>query len=223
MCGRYTLTSDHSHLQARFNFVAQDFRWVPRFNIAPTQPALAVLYDGERHAEMLRWGLIPSWAKDSLMSSRLINARAETVAEKSAFIKPLRKKRCLVLADGFYEWRREAKRKVPMRIILKNGEPFAFAGLWDSWRSPSGETVRSCTIITTGANEAIAAIHNWMPVILPRETESAWLDHSIEDPDIVGSLLAPISAQDMEAYPVSDHVNSPQTDDPSCVTPLAAL
>ena len=174
-------SSEMGELQGRFEFDAAGLPHAPRYNIAPSQPLLAVLNGGERRAAHLRWGLIPSWAKSAAVGSRLINARAETVAERPSFRTALARRRCLVLADGFYEWQRAGKARRPMRVTLKSGEPFAFAGLWESWRDPDGEIVRSCTIITTEANELLRPVHERMPVILPKEMESLWLDEDVQD------------------------------------------
>ena len=156
----------------------------------------------------MRWGLIPSWAKDKSIGSRMINARAETVAEKPSFRNALRRRRCLVLADGFYEWRRVGKTKTPMRIVMRSGEPFAFAGLWETWTDPEGTVIPSCTIITTTPNDLLSPIHNRMPVILPRDLEEFWLDESVDDPVAVTNVLTPHPAEAMEVYEVSSLVNS---------------
>lgn len=219
MCGRYTLTKTHPELQARFDFKAGGFDWLPRYNIAPTQPVLAILDDGQRHAELLHWGLIPSWARDRSIGSRMINARAETVAEKPSFRGAMRSRRCLVLADGYYEWRKEAGRRVPMHITLKTGEAFAFAGLWETWRATSGELVRSCTVVTTAANSFTQPIHDRMPVILPRDAEGTWLDPRAERASALTGLLRPYAAGEMKAHPVSTLVNSPKNDMPECIVP----
>ena len=196
-------------LQGRFEFAAAGLPHAPRYNIAPSQPLLAVLNGGERRAAHLRWGLIPSWAKSASVGNRLINARAETVAERPSFRSALARRRCLVLADGFYEWQRTGKARRPMRVTLKSGEPFAFAGLWDSWRDPEGEIVRSCTIITTAANELLRPVHERMPVILPRELESFWLDNDMRDTGALSNVLAPYPVEAMEMYEVSSLVNRP--------------
>ena len=219
MCGRYSLTSKLDNLQARFDFEAENLAYRPRYNVAPTQEVLAVVNDGQNRAGFLRWGLVPFWAKDTRIGSRMINVRAETVAEKPAFRQALRKRRCLVLADGFYEWKKEGAAKVPMYIASRSGEPFGMAGLWGTWKAPSGEPLHSCTIITTAANSLMEPIHDRMPVILTRETEAAWLDRSIDDPVALTHLLAPYPAPELEAYPVSTLVNSPRNDAPECILP----
>ena len=220
MCGRYSLTSKLNNLQARFDFEAGSLVYRPRYNVAPTQEVLAVVNDGRNRAGFLRWGLVTSWAKDPRIGSRMINARAETVAEKPAFRQALRKRRCLVLADGFYEWKKEGGAKVPMYIASRSREPFGMAGLWETWKTPSGEPLHSCTIITTSANSLMEPIHDRMPVILTQEAETAWLDRGIDDPVALTRLLVPYPAPELEAYPVSTLVNSPSNDTPECLLPV---
>jgi len=220
MCGRFTLTADLDDLAERFSFQVANLSFKPRYNIAPSQQVLAVIGAEERRGGLLRWGLIPSWAKDPSMGDRMINARAETVAEKPSFRRALQKRRCLVLADGFYEWKAEGKKKTPLYIALKNHQPFGFAGLWETWKSLEGETIHSCTIITTTPNALMESIHTRMPVILPRDAEAAWLDRAIEAPERLLPLLIPYSAKDMDAYAVSPAVNSPRNDSPACIEPL---
>ena len=218
MCGRYSLISDISALQVRFDFDPPITPHTSRYNIAPTQNVLAVRSeDGRNVAEHMRWGLIPSWAKDMSIGNRAINARAETLAEKPMFRTALRRRRCLILADGFYEWVRAGKARQPMRILLMTGEPFAFAGLWETWTNPEGETIHSCTIVTTAPNDLTRPIHDRMPVILLPENESVWLNHSIEDASELNGLLTPYPASEMEAYPVSPMVNSPANDIPDII------
>ena len=220
MCGRYSLAADLEDIQQRFELFASDLTYSPRHNIAPTQPVLAVTNDGGRQPEYLRWGLIPSWAKSASVGNRLINARAETVAERPSFRSALARRRCLVIADGFYEWQRVGKARRPMRVVLKSGEPFAFAGLWDSWRDPAGDIVRFCTIITTEVNELLRPIHNRMPVILPKELESFWLDDEVQDPLALGDILSPYPAEAMDAYEVSSLVNRPSNEGPEVAIPV---
>ncbi|HZU02168.1 MAG TPA: SOS response-associated peptidase, partial [Ktedonobacteraceae bacterium] len=169
MCGRYTLKHDIQAIAQEFH-VAPSLQTVPRYNIAPTQEVISVLQNGEAHLELLRWGLIPSWAKEESIGSKMINARAETLAEKPSFKRLLHSKRCLVVADGFYEWKQEGRGpKTPMYITLKDDELFAFAGLWDAWKDADGQVIRTCTIITTEPNELMASIHTRMPAILSRD------------------------------------------------------
>ena len=221
MCGRYSLKADIAQLALRFEFAADDVIHEPAYNIAPTQQVLTVTNDGERKAERMRWGLIPSWAKDMKIGYRMINARGETVAEKPSFRTALRKRRCLILADGFYEWQKlGGKEKRPMRITLKSDEPFAFAGLWETWKDPEGELVKSCTIITTSANELLGPIHNRMPMILPQQQESFWLDKDIEDPVALSSVIAPYPDSELEAIAVSPLVNNTRNKGPEVMIPV---
>ena len=222
MCGRFTLTADLDQIEERFSFRrTANFSFTPHYNIAPSQPVLTVVNDGtERRAGLLRWGLIPSWAKEEAIGNRMINARAETLAEKPSFKRALQKRRCLVIADGFYEWKAEGKRKTPMFITLKSRKPFGFAGLWETWKAPGGEAIHSCTIITTTPNTLMESIHNRMPVILPRKAEALWLDRTVDDPQTLLPLLAPYPDKEMSAYEVSLLVNSPRNDVPACIEPV---
>ena len=217
MCGRFTLTQDiqtiaRTIMSPRTVAIPSTLQVGPRYNIAPTQDVIAVINNGSLHLDMLRWGLIPSWSKEENVGSRMINARAETLAEKPSFKRLLHGKRCLVVTDGFYEWRQESgtKSKTPMYITLKNKEPFAFAGLWDSWRSPDGQQVRTCTIVTTEPNELLATIHNRMPAILAPEGREIWLDSSLHDERALLPLLVPYKTDEMAARPVSRLVNDPR-------------
>ena len=219
MCGRFTLTIDPAELQDAFGEFSFPPQFAPRFNIAPSQPVLAIPNDGSMKADFFVWGLVPSWAKDANIGNRLINARAETLAEKPAFRGSYKYKRCLVLADGFYEWKSEpgTKTKTPYFIHLKSQQAFAFAGLWDEWSSPDGSQVKSCTIITTAPNQFMANIHNRMPVILSPEAYAQWLDPAVRTPDSLASLLQPYPAEEMTAHAVSTLVNNPRNDRPECV------
>ena len=223
MCGRYSLIADISELQERFDFDSSGLTHAPRYNVAPTQMALTVTNGSGRRGSYMRWGLIPPWAKSPSVGSRMINARAETLTERPSFRTAFQRRRCLVLADGFYEWERKGSSRRPMRIVMASGEPFAFAGLWDAWRDPKGEVVRSCTIITTSANESLSPIHDRMPVILPRELESLWLDHDIQDPAALAGILSPYITDEMAAYEVSSLVNSPANDGPEVVVPVGQV
>ena len=164
----------------------------PGTTIAPSQQVLTVVNDGQRRAETMRWGLIPFWAKDPKIGYRMINAVGETAAAKPAFRAAFKRRRCLVLADGFFEWRKEGKSKIPTYIFLRSHEPFAFAGLWETWKSPEGGTIWSCSIVTTKPNDLIAPIHNRMPVMLSQETEPLWLDPMTEEADTLTPLLTPL-------------------------------
>ena len=221
MCGRYSLIADTGEQQERFDFDGSELTHAARYNIAPTQMALTVTNDGRRRGSYMRWGLIPSWARSVSVGNRMTNARAETVAERPSFRTAFQRRRCLVLADGFYEWQRTGSRKRPMRITMASGEPFAFAGLWDAWRDSMGEVVRSCTIITTGANELLSPIHDRMPVILQRELESLWLDHDVQDYAALAGILTPYpNDRALDAYEVSTLLNSPANDTPELVVPV---
>jgi putative SOS response-associated peptidase YedK len=216
MCGRYTLTADMKKVADRFGAPMPVDEWatcaLPRYNFAPTQAVIVVGDDGKRYMKQMRWGLIPSWAKDASIGNRMINARAETLAERPAFRDALKKRRCLIPADGFYEWQKLGKVKQPLRVVLKNREPFGFAGLWEHWKSPEGEEVLSCTIITTEASELLKPIHERMPVILTPDAEAAWLNPDIQDPEKLLPLLKQYPPEEMEFYAVSRDVNSPAVD-----------
>jgi len=222
MCGRFTLTVDPADLQEAFADYSFPSKFAARYNIAPSQPVMAIPNDGQRKADFLVWGLIPTWAKDPAIGSRLINARAETLAEKPSFRGSLKYKRCLILADGFYEWKSEPgkKTKVPHFIQMKDGKPFAFAGLWDLWQSPEGSQVKSCTIVTTEPNELVSSIHNRMPVILDPSHYKAWLDPEPQKPEAVLPFLKPFPANLMSAFPVSTQVNKPANDSPELIAPV---
>lgn len=222
MCGRFTLTQSGQVLMEELGliFIPEDYR--PRYNIAPGQPVLAAR-DGDegRKGAMLKWGLVPSWAKDPSIGNRMINARSETVGEKPSFRRAFDRRRCIIPADGFYEWRKEGKRKIPVRFRMRDGRPFAFAGLWEAWRPPDGqgETLFTCTILTTDANELVQPVHDRMPVILTERSLDLWLDRDVPG-EGVASLLRPYPAEEMEAYEVSTRVNYVANDDPELIEPV---
>jgi putative SOS response-associated peptidase YedK len=227
MCGRYRL-STHPHAlyeQFALELVNPDEREIPpRYNIAPTQPVLAVRLrpDGRRELVLLHWGLIPHWAKEPSIGNRMINARAETVAEKPSFRNALRRRRCLVPADGFYEWqKRGAGPKQPYDIAREDGAPFAFAGLWEHWQGPNGEEIESCAIVTTAANGMMRSIHDRMPVILAPEDYEAWLAGERERPADVLPLLAPRDWPGMRVRPISTFVNNARHEGSECIAPPA--
>jgi Uncharacterized conserved protein len=223
MCGRFSFI-ELNDISERFSLVQLEFDFVPRYNIAPSQQVPVVINQhGVNRLFMWRWGLIPYWAKDEGIGNKLINARAETLEEKPSFCKAFERKRCLILADGFYEWKKTGRVKKPYRITLLDGKPFALAGLWDSWLSPTGQTINSCTIITTTANKLMEPIHNRMPVILPQDMESLWLDERVTSSREVKGLLTPFPVENMVAFEVSPLVNSPRNDGPECVVPLNSL
>ena len=220
MCGRYSLTASLDELARRFDFDSNRDDFEPRYNIAPTQQVLAVVGGNARRAGFIRWGLMPQWAKSDSASPPIINARAETVAEKPTFRDSLRRRRCLILADGFYEWQKMGDAKRPMRVALRSGEPFAFAGLWSMSSDPEGNRISSCAIITTAANDLLRPIHHRMPVILSEEVEDLWLDTALDDSQTLTQLLEPYPDDALEAYEVSALVNSASNDRPEVATPL---
>lgn len=220
MCGRFTLFTSYQNLISEFH-VQQMFDeayYEESYNIAPTHSIVSVINDGEKNRMgHLKWGLIPSWAKDEKMASKMINARSETVDEKPSFKKSFYQRRCIIPMDSFYEWKRNGKTKTPMRIKMKDDSLFGVAGLWDSWKSPFGEIIHTCTILTTEPNELMAEIHNRMPVILPKEHLSEWLNPSNQDKEQLKSLLVPFSAAKMVAFEVSNQVNSPKNNSPELI------
>lgn len=222
MCGRYTASDEVSEYGNQIPFKPLQLALTRRFNISPTQMAAVMVQEDDGNAvRLMRWGLIPSWAKDASVGYKMINARAETVAEKPSYRTPFKKRRCLVLADGFYEWKKEAKAKQPFRFVLTNGQPLAFAGLWESWRQPDAENpVHTFTIITTEPNELTREVHDRMPVILPARHYAQWLDREFDDPASLQRLLSPYPAAEMNAYPVSTLVNSPKNEIPACIEPV---
>lgn len=221
MCGRFTLTVNPADLQDTFSNYNFPTRFAPRFNIAPSQPVLAIPNDEKYTADFFVWGLIPMWAKDPTIGSRLINARGETLAEKPSFRGSYRHKRCIILADGFYEWKTfgDRKNKTPYYIHMQDRQPFGIAGLWDSWESPDGSSIKTCTIITTTPNELMEKIHDRMPVILHSRDYAKWLDAAPQTPESLQPLIKPFSADAMSAYPVSTLVNKPANDMPELVVP----
>lgn len=223
MCGRFSQTQSAAVIADQFQ-VDSVPPLSPRYNIAPTQPVSVVLYSAERQGrqfEQLRWGLIPAWAKDPSIGARMINARAETVAEKPAFRTAFRRRRCLVLADGFYEWQQVGRKKQPFYFHLQERKPFAFAGLWEQWEDKStGEAIASCTLLTTEPNALLQTVHDRMPVILEPENYDVWLDPSVQAPEQLQPLLDPYAAEAMIGYAVSPEVNRPSNDSPACIQRL---
>ena len=222
MCGRFTLTVSTSVLADYFNLEAVP-PLDPRFNIAPTQ-AVAVIWVRParmiRELAILQWGLIPSWADDPTIGARLINARAETVGEKPAFRSAFKYRRCLIPADGFYEWKGKGKQRQPYYFHMKDGRPLAFAGLWEHWMGSDGSDIETCALITTQANGPVSSIHDRMPVILHPRDFDFWLDPKMQDPARLQGLLRPYSSEAMDAYPVTSRVNSPFVDEPAFITPI---
>ena len=222
MCGRFVLVSPFTLIAERFRIRDGNGDLKPRYNIAPGQDILAVVFEeGTRRLSRFRWGLIPSWADGPSTGNRMINARAETVAEKPSFRSAFNKRRCLIVADGFYEWRRQGKRKSPVYVSMKFQKPFGFAGLYEIWHSPEGREIRSCTIITTEANDLLRPVHDRMPVIMHKENEDDWLvDPAVHDKDRLLALLRPYPAGEMKVYDVSPRVNTPANDSPDNIKPL---
>lgn len=195
----------------------------PRYNIAPSQPILAVREDhegGEREMTFLSWGLVPFWADDPKIGNRMINARSETAHEKPSFRAAFKYRRCIIPADGFYEWKKQSGAKQPMLIHKQDDSPFGFAGLWERWEK-DGSAIESCTILTTEPNELLRSIHNRMPVILEPADYDEWLDRSVQAPDPLRHLMRPYTGGDLTVTPVSTLVNNPRNEDPACVQPLA--
>jgi putative SOS response-associated peptidase YedK len=222
MCGRYVLKAALPDI-ARMLGMDVDLALEPRYNIAPTTPvpACRMLEPDRRELALLRWGLIPHWARQADGGYRMINARAETVADKPAFRSPLRKQRCLIPADGYYEWKSMGGRKQPYYFSMKDGNPFCFAGLWERWHPADGDAVETCTIITTSANTLGAEIHPRMPVILAADDFERWLDPRVTQAEEVLPLLVAFPPETMAVYPVSTLVNNARADEPRCITPLA--
>ncbi len=220
MCGRFTLASP-SEVVAEVFGLGEVPVLAPRYNIAPGQQVAVVRAgaDGSRALGSLRWGLVPSWAKDPAIGNRLINARAETAADKPAFRAGLRGRRCLVVADGFYEWASGGTRKQPYLIAYADGRPFGLAGLWESWQGGGGETLESCTILTTAPNEVVAPLHDRMPVIVPAAAHGLWLDPRERRPEAVAGLLVPAPPEAMVARAVGLRVNNPANEGPGCIEP----
>ena len=217
MCGRYRLSRRKELLAEYFETNFDDLDWEPRYNIAPTQGVPVLRHDvgtGTVRASLMRWGLVPSWASDT--SAPMINARCETAASKPSFRDALHSRRCLIPADGFYEWRRRGKTKQPFCFEVGDGEVFAFAGLWDSWQHKDGTLLETCTILTTTPCDLVADVHDRMPVILAGKDHAHWLDGNLTDTRVVVSLLKPFDANRMRRHAVSALVNSVSNDGPGC-------
>jgi putative SOS response-associated peptidase YedK len=219
MCGRYRLSRTKQIVEEYFDAVPGDEEWAPRYNIAPTQPVPVIRQhpkDPHREVSLVRWGLIPSWAKDSSGVARMINARSETAARKPAFRDALSFRRCLIQADGFYEWQRTGKAKQLYCFEVNEGELFAFAGIWERWKDPIGQWVKSCSILTTTPNAVTATVHDRMPVILDPDSYDLWLDPGMQDVTAASEMLKPCDAGLMRCYPVSTRINYAANDDEEC-------
>lgn len=218
MCGRFVRQKDVDAIVSDFAVQKVVCDLAPSYNVAPTQQVAVIMHDRVKQLVSVRWGLVPSWAPSLSVGNTMINARAETVAQKGSFREAFEKRRCLVVADGFYEWRKEGKTKQPILIRLKSDRAFGFAGLYENWLSPEGQNIRTCTIITTEPNEIMRTIHNRMPVIIPTQQEETWLSPGAE-PTALLSLLKPYPAEEMQTREVSALVNSPANDSPECLKP----
>lgn len=224
MCGRYTLTRRDTEMMERFDIeeiICDRQNLMPRFNIAPSQMVPVIITkEGQRVLAQFKWGLIPFWAKDIKKTKPVINARSETVSEKPFFKQALMKRRCLIPADGFFEWKHRNKEKIPMFIHVNDQELFAFAGLWDEWTSPDGELIRTCTIITTEANNSVTPVHDRMPVIVRPEHESLWLDADVREPEILIPVLKQLPDEAIKMHQVSTLVNSVKYDVAALIEPV---
>jgi putative SOS response-associated peptidase YedK len=223
MCGRYRLSRRKQLIEEYFQSASEEPDWSPRYNIAPTQPVPVIRQhtkEPRRELSFMRWGLIPSWAKDPSGAAKMINARSETAASIPAFRDPFKSRRCLIPADGFYEWQRTGKLKQPYCFEVTDGELFAFAGLWDRWKDPSGNWVKSCSILTTTPNAVASLVHDRMPVILDRSDYDLWLDTGMRGVSVVSELLKPYAARLMRCYPVSTRINYVANDDEECSAPI---
>ncbi|THF73247.1 SOS response-associated peptidase [Cohnella fermenti] len=222
MCGRYTITVTIEELLARYDADNAMGSYGPCYNAAPGQLIPAVVAGKHRNRlGPLKWGLVPPWAEDAKIGSRMINARAETLEERRAFRNAFRSKRCIIPVDGFYEWKRSGDGKQPMRIMLKEGKVFSLAGLYETWMSPEGEKLHTCAVVTTSANELVAGIHDRMPVILRPEDEALWLDREVREPELLRHLLVPCPASEMTVYEVGPEVGNVRNDSPSLIFPMA--
>ena len=222
MCGRFTITLEPAFFQQELDLGKVPSEWTPHYNVAPGQNIPVVRNPNTRNVEMLHWGLIPFWAKDKSIGYRMINARSETIREKPSFRNAFKQRRCLILADGFYEWQKPATKgtpKAPFRFTLAGNQPFTFAGLWDTWRDENEKEIQSCTIITCPPNELIKKIHNRMPVILDKNECWKWVEN--ESLDSLQKMLKPYEAEKMIGYPVSQLVNNPRLDSQEVIKPLA--
>ena len=223
MCGRYRLSRRKQIVEEYFDCSSEEQDWVPRYNIAPTQPVPVIRQHPKepvRQISTMRWGLIPHWAKDSSGAASMINARSETAHEKPAFRDALKSRRCLIPADGFYEWSRTAKAKQPYCFEVNVGDLFAFAGLWEGWKDPSGNWIKTCSILTTTPNAVTSAVHDRMPVILDSNDYDLWLDPGMQNVSEASELLKPFDPRRMRCYPVSTRINHVANDDEECSRPI---
>ena len=221
MCGRFVRSCSIKEISDYFKVENPSFEVEPSYNVAPSQDIVIINNQGIKQLVKCRWGFVPSWAKDLSVGYKMINARAETVTEKQSFKAAFRKHRCLVIANGFYEWQKDkSSKKIPVYISLKLGNPLGFAGLYNVWTSPEGEKICTCTIITTESNEILSDIHDRMPAIIPRDKEDTWLDPMIEDVELLEGFLRPFPSEEMVVTRVSDRVNSPRYNSPDNIMPV---
>ena len=223
MCGRYRLSRRKQIFEEHFDTAPWDDDWNPRYNIAPTQPIPVIRQHPKepiRQVSLMKWGLVPSWAKDTSGAARMINARSETAAMKPAFRDPLKCRRCLIPADAFYEWKRNGTSKQPYCFEVNGGELFAFAGLWDRWKDPTSDWIKTCSILTTTPNAVTRNVHDRMPAILDPESYGLWLDPGMTDAQVVSELLKPYDARLMRCYPISTRINHVANDDEECSRPV---
>jgi putative SOS response-associated peptidase YedK len=220
MCGRFSRKSTMQAIIDEFEIMQSEREFEPRYNIAPAQNVAVIIQDKGRKLTAFRWGLIPSWVKDPAIGNKMINARAETLLDKPSFKNAFKKRRCLIIADGFFEWKKSGEEKIPMYIYLKTEKPFAFAGLWETWKSPDGKIIHSCAIITTVPNELMLTIHNRMPAILNKNDVATWIDIPNPTDSSLIDLLKPYPSDAMTAYQVSKIVNPPHNDVAACIKPV---
>jgi len=222
MCGRYRLSRRKQILAEHFDAISEADDWAPRYNIAPTQPVPVIRQhptEPTRHMSQMHWGLIPSWSNDASGAAKMINARSETAQTLPAFREAMKYRRCLVPADGFYEWKRSGTAKQPYCFEINEGQLFVFAGLWEGWKDASGDWIKTCTILTTTPNDVTSTVHDRMPVILEPGDYDLWLDPGLKDAGVLSELLKPLEASVMRCHPVSGRVNSVQNDDEGCSKP----
>jgi putative SOS response-associated peptidase YedK len=223
MCGRYRLSRRKQLVDEYFGSVSGEEEWNPRYNVAPTQTVPVIRQNPKepvRELSLMRWGLVPSWAKDSSVAAMMINARSETASTKPAFRDALKSRRCLIPADAFYEWQKTGKAKQPYCFEVDEGELFAFEGIWDRWKDPSGNALETCSILTTSPNAVTSPVHDRMPVILDPDSYDLWLDPGMKDVSAVSELLKPCDARLMRCYPISTRINHVANDDEECSAPV---
>jgi putative SOS response-associated peptidase YedK len=220
MCGRFTLTTDPKAIQQAFDLDNISGELQPRYNIAPSQPVAVITNQNPKELTVVKWGLVPSWSKDPAIGNKMINARSETAAEKPSFRSAFKRRRCLIPADGFFEWTKQGKKKVPMYIHLEDNPVFAFAGLWEVWQSPDGSELQTCTILTTEPNDLIRPLHHRMAVILDPDAYDTWLSPDELPADVLMPLMTSYPQERMRVYEVSTQVNSPANDNPSVLEPF---